>query len=377
MPRMPNVTLFLGAGFSRAFSHGMSDQIPVVTDLFPRILDTLDSFPSGFSDQVLDAAKRIFPHKTPREIDFESFLSAIDDLRRNQNRFRSRRMGNIDADNIWYLIGSALGSSITFKSELNKYSRYKLHPRMNILIEVLEEIRKRCNSVSIITTNYDLVAEKATGGINVRLLGHKNLDTPAPDLRRYTYGEYVRGIWQAKYERSEFLEDVEPWSEFREGIQIYKIHGSINWSYCGTCKALDLSRTRYELSSVYNWKQPPCAQCGAPYNWLIVPPVSEKMYDNEIIKRTWRSAEIALAKSDRLVFIGYKLSPIDSAVERLIVLSKAMAGHAWETWVFNDQKEVHDRFEKVIGQTKTQGLPMLFEFETFKEKFMKQILRPV
>jgi len=102
---------------------------------------------------------------------------------------------------------------------------------------------------------------------------------------------------------------------------LFKIHGSLNWSYCPSCTRLDLGvsesgRTYKMLEELYqvNPLEPryschgfPCSQCSTFVEPLLITPTQLKDYRNPHVQRVWTLAEQALRSADRAIIVGYSL----------------------------------------------------------------------
>jgi hypothetical protein len=106
---------------------------------------------------------------------------------------------------------------------------------------------------------------------------------------------------------------------------LFKIHGSLNWSYCPGCKRLDLGvaesgRTYKMLEELYmvNPLEPryschgfPCPQCGVFVEPILITPTQLKDYRNPHVNEVWEQAERALRNAEKAIFVGYSLPDDD------------------------------------------------------------------
>jgi hypothetical protein len=59
------------------------------------------------------------------------------------------------------------------------------------LLQELDEL----GELRIVTTNYDLISDKAVQWVNERLLGLKKSISPPKELRRFQYGVKISAVW--------------------------------------------------------------------------------------------------------------------------------------------------------------------------------------
>ena len=117
---------------------------------------------------------------------------------------------------------------------------------------------------------------------------------------------------------------------------LLKIHGSLNWLYCGTCQRLDLYvseglhglRTAKALDELYfnapfddaySCRGTPCRnpQCDGTVSPILITPTYVKDYNNPHIERVWAEAEQFMKDSDRAIIIGYSLPTDDVEIAML------------------------------------------------------------
>lgn len=118
--------------------------------------------------------------------------------------------------------------------------------------------------------------------------------------------------------------------------KLLKIHGSLNWLYCDTCKRLDLFvseglkslRTGKALDELYyavpfkdaySCRGTPCRnpQCKGFVSPILITPTYWKDYENPHVKRAWEEAEKSMKQADRVIIIGYSLPTDDVEIALL------------------------------------------------------------
>ena len=123
--------------------------------------------------------------------------------------------------------------------------------------------------------------------------------------------------------------------ERRNGIKIIKIHGSINWLYCDSCRRLywfppeKNSEIAAQLLSHEEWKkinsahknklQWYCSRCDEVCLGTRIATFSyRKALDFPMFQNSWVSAEHLLRNAKRWVFIGYSLPAADYEFKYLL-----------------------------------------------------------
>ena len=377
MAKKPNLVFFLGAGFSKSFDQ----RLPTGDTMLRAVLTKAEEISPGgeklikrvigdiFSKSlIIDYSRKRVP------IDFELFLGILYGLRHKEDDSKLV-LGSVDPNTVWQLVVASVGRAIRYEHVGYENSQ---KGDLGHLIAVLKHCKKHCASVSIVTTNYDLISDKAVQWQHDRFLGYTDLTQPAKDCARFQYGVRVRGIWEMRGRKSVFDHDYKAWRKI-SGIPIYKLHGSMNWAYCESCKELDLSATRYDVAEIFDIaKKAVCAKktCQKPYDWLLVPPTTTKDYDNPVLKEVWCRAEAALAQAQRVVFIGYSLPPPDPLVAQMILRARAKSkkkyGHPWQYLVFDPCPDVHKRFKTLFGRPERRTWHRDFDISVFRQRWKKE-----
>jgi hypothetical protein len=119
---------------------------------------------------------------------------------------------------------------------------------------------------------------------------------------------------------------------------LLKLHGSLNWLYCGTCHRLEIGASEarlyvkaltslvgagQRLESFYLGAGSQCATCGTELRALLVTPSHLKNYQNPHLASVWYRAERLLRTASRAVFVGYSLP--DDDVEVIYLLKRGLA----------------------------------------------------
>lgn len=148
---------------------------------------------------------------------------------------------------------------------------------------------KKHSGTGVVTTNYDGCLDEAV----IRAGFHLN-----------TYADETR----------------QPESE---AIDLVKIHGSINWSYCESChqvrefSLLDLKES-YEKDLHSYAVIGICKNCGGQRRPLLIPPMGLKfvMFPNLI--RLWNTARERLENAEYIIVVGFSFAEADSYISKII-----------------------------------------------------------
>jgi NAD-dependent SIR2 family protein deacetylase len=106
-------------------------------------------------------------------------------------------------------------------------------------------------------------------------------------------------------------------------LDLIKIHGSINWSYCDSChdvREFDLLRLKegFQNDTITFAVVGVCKNCGGQRRPLLIPPMGLKfvMFPNLI--RLWNVARERIESSDILIVVGFSFSEADSYINKII-----------------------------------------------------------
>jgi hypothetical protein len=119
---------------------------------------------------------------------------------------------------------------------------------------------------------------------------------------------------------------------------LLKLHGSLNWLYCGTCHRLEIGASEsrlfvkaltslvgagHKLESFYLGAGSKCQTCGSELRALLIAPSHLKNYRNPHLTSVWYRAERLLRTANRAIFVGYSLP--DDDVEVIYLLKRGLA----------------------------------------------------
>lgn len=267
----------------------------------------------------------------PRIEDILSHLDiAIQEQRPFSNDYPLRKLEDLRY-NVIYLIYKILNDSL---KDLDNEATYKF-------------VRKISEDSTIISLNYDIVVDNALLGLRWDKYGNR--------FRHVNYGCKIRGLidWNGFH--------LEPnYDNLCFPIPLCKLHGSLNWLYCPTCSAIDLTEEEKGVYYIFDHKEvETCSYCGTKYEPLIITPTMVKRYDNSLLVQIWRYVEQAIRGADKLVFIGYSLPDSDSHIKYLINRGLALNQHAKDASLKievvtrlgapNEKSDVIERYHKFFG----------------------------
>jgi NAD-dependent SIR2 family protein deacetylase len=120
--------------------------------------------------------------------------------------------------------------------------------------------------------------------------------------------------------------DTAGYMEGRRWGRLFKIHGSMNWIYCGACDRLELGidkrgetfkialsiarrtvESSRDLQQYYQTRAARCPRCDGEFRPVMITPTHLKDYRNPHIAALWYQAERVLHECTRVIFVGYSL----------------------------------------------------------------------
>lgn len=106
-------------------------------------------------------------------------------------------------------------------------------------------------------------------------------------------------------------------------VDLLKIHGSINWSYCESChdvrdfNLLEQKRAFNDDSHSYAVIGI-CKKCGGQRRPLLIPPLGFKFVMFPALIRLWDHAREAIESAELVIVVGYSFSDADSYLNKII-----------------------------------------------------------
>lgn len=172
------------------------------------------------------------------------------------------------------------------------------------------------------------------------------------------------GKWNARYgygfdlgSRGSRLEGDQEWQPVppspKDGtIHLYKLHGSLHFQISEEPPGIVLKARPYTK------------QHGA-LKFTIIPPESNKAYDQGSFSRLWKLASTAIHKAERLIFIGYSLPPTD--MHSTVLFRTSVKKEALKSLVVvNPDRESRFRTREVVRRGLSKRTRVL-SFDRFSE----------
>ncbi|MDD4237434.1 MAG: SIR2 family protein [Desulfotomaculaceae bacterium] len=135
-------------------------------------------------------------------------------------------------------------------------------------------------------------------------------------------------------------------------IPLYKLHGSLNWSYCPLCGEISehnekVAHLLFSQSNTIN-----CENChGENSQAIIIAPTLYKSYNISRLNNVWDSAALAISRADRLFFIGYSLAPADTSIIAMVKRSLNAPDKEREVVVINPNRQTCQRYQRMFGES--------------------------
>lgn len=303
------ISIFLGAGFS------FLGNVPLASQLFDEQPDVDVVSRQRLLERVLDGW-RTWQSKiggTP-----EQYLAALETIGGKQWQDATWYVALVIALRMGYVRIVGMKPTIV-RHTLNLTSGIAAHE------EFWSAVFRRTEDVAVITTNYDILAER---GLRPK---------PRPRVPRpgFHYGDGPEQLEGGGYPTYAHIQRIR--AEGR--IPLLKLHGSISW-------ALKKDRiVRYHDCR-------PAIRGDA----VIVAPVTEKGVPS-YFRPIWDRAASALSASDTWIVVGYSFPVYDTAINELF---RTSTSHRPEVHIMNPDRSVAERIRPLLGRANVYshgGLP--------------------
>ena len=116
--------------------------------------------------------------------------------------------------------------------------------------------------------------------------------------------------------------------------RLYKIHGSLNWLYCTSCKKMRITPGLKAASALVNGPVE-CKKCGSTATPFLTSPTYFKDLRNIFFQQVWLCAENALKQSKRVFFCGYSFPDADIHIKYLLKRAEVVGKKGPEVFVMN------------------------------------------
>lgn len=134
------------------------------------------------------------------------------------------------------------------------------------------------------------------------------------------------------------------------GIPLYKLHGSLNWSYCPLCGEISEHNEKVAHLLFKDKLTMTCINCGSDHSQaIIIAPTLYKSYNFNRLQNIWDCAGMSIGLSDRLVFIGYSLAPADTSIIATVKRALNALDKKREIVVINPSEAACRRYQQIFG----------------------------
>lgn len=350
---MSNVVFILGAGASKDAG------APVMSEFFS---SSRDLFAKGQAGEAEESFRNVFKVlgnlqsvHSKCDIDLQNVESvfAVLEMARTLGKLPGLNPRKIKSkiSDLKSVISKTVEQTVLFGIERGTM----IYPAANYLrfrklIDYLQQHADPPRTVAVITFNYDVAADHS--------LAQKGLK---PDY---------------------CIENNGP-----QGVRLLKLHGSLNWLYCPTCRRIhvldlmqkhapdffenDLIPTDYiEVPMpLSRWlAEFDCCEHKRSNEPFIVPPTWNKSDYHKVMLPVWRAAAEELESAEDIFVIGYSLPQSDAFFHHLYGLGSVSERPLRRFWVFNpDTEEVEGRFRRLLGT----GAQRIFKYHP--QKFSEAI----
>jgi NAD-dependent SIR2 family protein deacetylase len=334
---MSDTVFILGAGASQdAGAPLMRNFLDVAFDLKKRGQNEEVSNDSELVFKGVDALQNVHSKAQLDICNLESVFAAFEMAR------LLKRLSSLTEEEIEHLpsamrrvICHTLESTIEFpvvrSSERNPHISSPV-PYRDLAVILKGYLDKR-NSVSFLTFNYDVCLDHA-----LRVAGY-----------------------QPQYWLDSFKPPISS-----HNVNVFKLHGSLNWVRCAKCKkivpwdVMDYMRSRHwdlfsDLHSIHlnmgkNLHE--FQHCGGPAGAtepVVVPPTWNKTQYHQQLESVWLNAASELSNAENIFVCGYSLPETDKFFHYLYALGSIGQARLRRFWVFNPDTGVEAHFKRILG----------------------------
>jgi len=122
-------------------------------------------------------------------------------------------------------------------------------------------------------------------------------------------------------------------------LKLFKLHGSLNWLYCPTCRTIRITPKEKGVCHL-KWKREDCVckKCDTLAVPIVIPPTYFKALSNLYLRHIWHAAEQALMECDRLIFCGYSFPDADVHIRYLLKRIEMSRQSSPEVYIVNEHK---------------------------------------
>ena len=295
-----NITIFLGAGASAA------ENLPIQNEIFSQYFKYIlpENKNKKMNRELVKFFKDLFfidvENNDAENINFPTFeevLGILDLAEQRGEAFKNYKSESYTDENtsISYIRQSLI---MLTASALNNATRGSNSYHQLLLENLIKE--DLLKDTTFISVNYDIHIDNTIANLYD--------ENKFPVMLNY-------GI-----DFSNFKIDTNSWQRPKDPmVNLYKIHGSLNWLYCPICNSITI--TPFEggvMRIIENINQAKCLNCGEVTVPISVPPTYFKNMSNVFLSTVWNKSEMAIRDSDVIVFCGYSFPEADMHIKYLL-----------------------------------------------------------
>ncbi len=307
---MPEITVFLGAGFSAVAG------VPLASRLFDNRPDVDRITRARLVERVLAGWTAWTEQNHGGSEEYLAYLQ--------------QRADKAWHDAVWYVgLTIAIATSrVERVGGILTITRHNLDRTTgnNVHEAFWSTIFRHTSDIAVLTTNYDILPERG--------LRHE----PRPRVPRpgFHYGDGPEELYGGGYPSYTHIQKIET----RGTVPLLKLHGSVSWSF--------------QENTVVRYHDCRPAIRGNP---AIIAPVTTKTLPSAL-QSIWDHAAVALASSPCWLIIGYSLPNYDELVRQLL---RENSTHKPTIYVLNPNPSVSIRVSELLPHSTVHSLPKLPE----------------
>jgi NAD-dependent SIR2 family protein deacetylase len=334
---MSNTVFILGAGASQqAGAPLMRNFLDIASDLKKHRRDGDVSRDSELVFKGVDALQSVHSKAQLDICNLESVFAAFEMAK------LLKRLAGLTEEEIEHLpsamrrvICHTLESTIKFPVVRPLETQGRISPAepFGKLVTILKDYLDKGNSVSFLTFNYDICLDHA-----LRVAGY-----------------------QPQYWLGSFKPPV-----LSENINVFKLHGSLNWIRCATCNKIVawdireyMDRHYWDLfsgatsvhlnmgKSLHEFQH--CGKPAGAMEPIVVPPTWNKTEYHGQLESVWLNAARELSDAENIFVCGYSLPETDKFFHYLYALGSIGQACLRRFWVFNPDSEIESHFRRILG----------------------------
>jgi len=142
----------------------------------------------------------------------------------------------------------------------------------------------------------------------------------------------------------DFVNPEEFYKPREKRVKLFKLHGSLNWLYCPTCRSLRITPKEKGVCKLkYKIDDCVCDECNTLAIPIIIPPTYFKALSNLYLRQIWNNAEIELMKCNKIVFCGYSFPDADIHIRYLLKRIEVNMENTPEIFIVNNHSKNNDQ----------------------------------